>query len=321
MRIFSGIQPSGFVHIGNYLGAMKNWAKVQTPDNECIFCVVDYHAITVDYPKDEMKQRIIDCAKDIIASGVDPAKSTIFLQSDIKEHTELAWLLNTITTMGELSRMTQYKEKSAKHDEKVGLFDYPVLMAADILIYKAEGVPVGEDQVQHVELTRDLARRFNAKFGQTFPEPKPLLTEAKRVMSLSGEGKMSKSDSPNTYIAMTDDSDTIRKKIASATTDDGKNPQISLNTLNLIGLMGEFAGKDIADDYLAQRKAGIIKYSEFKPALSEAIIKELEPFQKKRTEISDEDIKKIFAAGAEKLRPLAQKTLEEVKERMGLKIV
>lgn len=319
MKIFSGIQPSGVVHIGNYLGAMKNWAKLQA-EHEAIFCVVDYHAITVDYPKDEMKQRIIDCAKDIIASGVDPDKSTIFLQSDIPQHTELAWLLNTITTMGELHRMTQYKEKSAKHDEKVGLFDYPVLMAADILIYKAEGVPVGEDQVQHVELTRDLARRFNSKFGETFPEPKPLLTEAKRVMSLSGEGKMSKSDSPNTYIAMTDDADTIRKKIASATTDDGQNPQISLNTLNLIGLMGEFAGKEVADDYLAQRKAGTIKYSEFKPALSEAIIKELEPFQKKRAEISDEDIKKIFAEGASKLKPLAQNCLEEVKEKMGLKI-
>jgi len=319
MKIFSGIQPSGVVHIGNYLGAMKNWAKLQA-EHEAIFCVVDYHAITVDYSKDEMPKRIIDCAKDIIAAGVNPEKSTIFLQSDIKEHTELAWLLNTITTMGELHRMTQYKEKAAKHDEKVGLFDYPVLMAADILIYKAEGVPVGEDQVQHVELTRDLARRFNAKFGQTFPEPKPLLTEAKRVMSLSGEGKMSKSDNPSTYIALTDNADTIRKKIASATTDDGKAAEISPGTMNLIGLMGEFAGKETADKYLAERKAGTIKYSEFKPALSEAITKELEPFQKRRAEISDDDIKKIFAAGTAKLRPLAQSCLEEVKEKMGLKI-
>ncbi|OGD57192.1 tryptophan--tRNA ligase [Candidatus Berkelbacteria bacterium RBG_13_40_8] len=324
MKIFSGIQPSGVVHIGNYLGAMKNWAKIQTPDNECIYCVVDYHAITVDYPKDEMPRRIIDCAKDIIAAGVDPEKSTIFLQSDIKEHTELAWLLNTITNMGELNRMTQYKEKAEKHafrqGEKVGLFDYPVLMAADILIYKAEGVPVGEDQVQHVELTRDLARRFNSKFGETFPEPKPLLTEAKRVMSLSGEGKMSKSEGPNTYIALTDDAETIRKKISSATTDDGKTAEISPATMNLIGLMGEFGGKDIANQYLEQRKAGTIKYSEFKPALTEAIIKELEPFQKKRAEISDDDIKRIFKQGVEKLQPLASQTIKEVKEKMGLKI-
>lgn len=319
MKIFSGIQPSGVVHIGNYLGAMKNWAKIQE-GNEAIYCVVDYHAITVDYPKDEMNSRIINAAKDIIASGVDPKKSTIFLQSDIKEHAELAWLLNTITTMGELSRMTQYKEKGAKHEERVGLFDYPVLMAADILIYKAEGVPVGEDQVQHVELTRDLAKRFNSKFGQTFPEPKPLLTEAKRVMSLNSENKMSKSDSPNSYIALTDGADAIKKNIASATTDDGKAQEISKNTMNLIGLMGEFAGKEVADKYLEERKNGTIKYSEFKPALAEAIIKELEPFQKRRAEISDEDIKQIFKEGAEKLRPIAQQTIEEVKEKMGLKI-
>src|SRR3990167_5608479 len=151
MRIFSGIQPSGVVHLGNYLGAMKNWAKLQA-GNDSIFCVVDYHAITVDYPVDEMPDRTINCAKDILAAGVDPKRSTIFLQSDIGQHTELAWLLNTITTMGELNRMTQYKEKTEKQEARVGLFDYPVLMTADILIYKAEGVQVGEDQKQHVEL-------------------------------------------------------------------------------------------------------------------------------------------------------------------------
>lgn len=320
MKIFSGVQPSGTIHLGNYLGAMKNWASLQEVSpagEEPIFCVVDYHAITVDYPKDEMSKRVINAAKDILAAGVDPEKSIIFLQSDIPEHTELAWLLNTITTMGELNRMTQYKDKSQKHDERVGLFDYPVLMAADIMIYKAEGVPVGEDQVQHVELTRDLVRRFNAKFGQTFPEPKPLLTEAKRVMSLTSTSKMSKSDTPNSYIAMTDDADTIRKKISSATTDDGKSNEISPNTINLINLYEEFVPeKNI--NFMEQRKNGNIKYSEFKPALAEAIIKELEPFQARRAEISDEDVKKIFADGAAKLRPVAQKTLQEVKEKMGL---
>jgi tryptophanyl-tRNA synthetase len=319
MKIFSGVQPSGTIHLGNYLGAMKNWAKLQR-DSKAIFCVVDYHAITVDYPKDEMPKRIINCAKDIIASGVDPSRSIIFRQSDVHEHTELAWLLNTITTMGELSRMTQYKEKSVKHEQRVGLFDYPVLMAADILLYKADAVPVGEDQVQHVEITRDLARRFNNKYGQTFPEPKPLLTEAKRVGSLAGTGKMSKSDSPNTYIALTDDSNTISKKISSAVTDDGKSAEISSATLNLLNLYGELAGKEKSDKYLAQRKEGVIKYSEFKPALAEAIISELEPFQKRRAEISDEDIKKIFADGAAKLQPIAAATLNEVKEKMGLVI-
>ena len=319
MRIFSGIQPSGVVHLGNYLGAMKNWAKLQT-ENETIFCIVDYHAITVNYPKEEMPQRIISAAKDVLASGIDPNKSTLFLQSDISEHTELAWLLNTITTMGELTRMTQYKEKAQKNEERVGLFDYPVLMAADILLYKAEGVPVGEDQVQHVEITRDLARRFNTKFGETFPEPKALLTEAKRVGSLSGEGKMSKSDAPNTYIALTDDPETIHQKIASATTDDGKNPEISAGTLNLINLYDELVGSAEAGKFLMQRKKGTIKYSEFKPILAEAIIKELEPFQKRRAEISDNEVKKILKEGAEKLRPLAQKTILEVKEKMGLVI-
>ena len=319
MKIFSGIQPSGVVHIGNYLGAMKNWARLQE-GNDTIFCVVDYHAITVAYPKDEMPARIINTAKDILASGVNPKRSTIFLQSDISEHTELAWILNTFTAMGELNRMTQYKEKAAKHEEKVGLFDYPVLMAADILLYKAEGVPVGEDQVQHVELARDLARRFNAKFGQIFIEPKALLTEAKRVGSLTGPGKMSKSDAPNSYIALTDSPDVIRQKISGATTDDGKAAEISPNTLNLIGLYGELAGKEAGDKMMAQRKAGTIKYSEFKPALAEAIIKELEPFQKRRAEISDKDIKRIFQEGAEKLCPVAQSTISEVKSKMGLMI-
>lgn len=333
MRIFSGIQPSGVVHLGNYLGAMKNWAKLQAnppAGGEAIFCIVDYHAITVDYPPKEMPERIISAAKDVLASGIDPNKpaspaggSTLFLQSDVKEHTELTWLLNTITSMGELSRMTQYKEKSAKHGlqlhaEKVGLFDYPVLMAADILLYKAEGVPVGEDQVQHVELARDLARRFNQKFGETFPEPKALLTNAKRVMSLNGTGKMSKSDSPNTYIALTDDAETIRQKIASATTDDGKAAEISAGTGNLLYLYDELVGSGEAGKFLMQRKAGTIKYSEFKPKLAEAIIKELEPFQKRRAEISDEDVKRILREGAEKLRPTAQKTIQEVKEKMGL---
>lgn len=317
MKIFSGIQPSGVVHLGNYLGAMKNWAKLQD-GNEAIFCVVDLHAITVDYPKEEMRTRIINAAKDIIAAGVDPQKSTIFLQSDIKEHTELAWLLNTITTMGELNRMTQYKDKTEKHEARVGLFDYPVLMAADIMLYGTEGVPVGEDQVQHVELCRDIVRRFNAKFGETFNEPKPLLAEAKRVMSLNSPKKMSKSDAPNSYIALTDEPDVIRKKIASAVTDDGKAAEISPNTLNLIGLYGELTGD--GEKYLAQRKAGEIKYSEFKPALAEAIIKELEPFQKRRAEISDDDIRKIFADGAAKLQPQATKMLADVKAKMGLTI-
>jgi len=330
MRIFSGIQPSGEFHIGNYLGAMKNWVALQK-ENTCIFCIVDYHAITVDYDPNEMPSRILNATKDLLAVGIDPDKSIIFLQSDRPEHTELAWLLNSITNMGELSRMTQYKEKAEKHEEKVGLFDYPVLQAADILIYKAEGVPVGEDQVQHVELARDLARRFNAKFacppvpgdgrrGQTFGEPKVLLAPAKRILGLDGKGKMSKSNAPSTYIALNDSPDVIRQKIGAATTDTGKDPEISAGTKNLIGLMGIFAGEVAEEKYQKVREAGTIKYSEFKPALAEAIIKELAPIQKRRAEISDEEVKKILKAGAEKLADEAAETIKEVKEKMGLMI-
>lgn len=319
MRIFSGIQPSGEFHIGNYLGAMKNWVALQK-EHACIFCIVDYHAITVDYPPKEMPKRIMNAAKDALAVGIDPKKSILFLQSDINEHTELAWLLNTISYMGELNRMTQFKEKSEKHEQRVGLFDYPVLMAADILIYKAEGVPVGEDQKQHVELSRDLAGRFNSKFGQTFPEPKVLLTPAKRILGLDGQGKMSKSNAPSTYIALNDSPDVIRQKIAGATTDQGNEPEISNATKNLIGLIEVFASKERAEYYWGKRRQGTIKYSQMKPELAEAIIKELEPIQKRRKEIFDDEIKKIFAEGAQKLAQDAQNTLKEVKEKMGLVI-
>jgi len=317
MKVFSGIQPSGEFHIGNYLGAMKNWVKLQA-EHDCIFCIVDLHAITVDYPKDEMAKRILDATKDALAVGIDPEKSILFRQSDIHEHAELGWLLNTITTMGELNRMTQYKEKSEKHEQRVGLFDYPVLMAADILLYKAEGVPVGEDQTQHVELARDLAERFNNKFGETFPVPKALLSEAKRVMSLDGQGKMSKSSAPSSYIALHDNPDTIRQKIASATTDDGKSTEISSATKNLFGLLEVFAGKEVADKFIKERESGTIKYSEMKPVLAEAIIKELEPIQHKRASITDEQVKEILSQGAAKLKQVASGNLTEIKQKMGL---
>jgi len=317
MQIFSGIQPSGEFHIGNYLGAMKNWVALQE-ENECIFGIVDLHAITVDYPTKEMPQRIIEATKDALAVGIDPNKSILFRQSDIKEHTELAWLLNTITTIGELSRMTQYKEKSEKHDERVGLFDYPVLIAADILLYKTEGVPVGEDQVQHVELARDLAQRFNNKFGDTFPVPKALLTEVKRVMGLDGNGKMSKSNASATYIGLHDTPEIIRQKISSATTDDGKASEVSTSTKNLFGLLEVFAGNEVAQKFTKERDAGTIKYSEMKPVLAEAIIKELAPIQARRAEINPEDVKKILSDGASKLQPVATQNLIEIKQKMGL---
>src|SRR3989338_8058183 len=186
MRIFSGIRPTGNIHIGNYLGAVKQWIELQEK-NECVFCIVDMHAVTTPYDPKEMKKNILEATSIYLAAGVNPDKSIIFVQSDIKEHVELAWLLGTITPMGELSRMTQFKEKSKEHKDYInsGLFNYPVLMAADILIYKAEGVPVGKDQEQHIELTRTIARKFNQKFGEAFKEPKSLiLKEGAKVISL-----------------------------------------------------------------------------------------------------------------------------------------
>ena len=209
-RIFSGIQPSGELHIGNYLGAVKNWVALQEQyPGECIFCVVDYHAITVPYEPDDLRRRTREMATGLLASGLDPAQCTLFLQSSVSEHTELAWIFNTLTPLGELERQTQYKEKAQRQESiPAGLLNYPVLQAADILLYRAELIPVGEDQVQHLELSREISRRWNARFGRPtgkvgedggelreefFPEPKPLLTPTRRIMGLDGQAKMSKS--------------------------------------------------------------------------------------------------------------------------------
>ena len=193
-RLFSGIQPSGDVHVGNYLGAIKNWVRM-VDQYDCVFCIVDYHAITIEYDPQEMQKRILNAAAVNIAAGLDPNRCTIFVQSYVPEHTELAWILNTITPIGHLERMTQFKDKSKQHRENInaGLFTYPVLQAADIMLYKGEAVPIGEDQVQHIELAREIARKFNLRYGETFPEPLEILSEAPRIMGLDGKTKMSKS--------------------------------------------------------------------------------------------------------------------------------
>ncbi len=322
MKIFSGVQPSGAIHIGNYVGAIKQFVELQK-DYDCIYSIVDYHAITVDYDPKKMPQQILDAALDYLACGIDPKKSILFVQSDRPEHAELAWLLNSITPVGDLQRMTQFKEKSEKEKEvKAGLLNYPILMTADILIYKADKVPVGEDQVQHIELARKIARRFNNKFGQTFPEPEAMIRKGARILGLDGKGKMAKSNSPSTYIALADRPEVIREKISSAVTDKGTEPEISPGSQNLFTLLEIFAGPDVATKFLDQRKKKTIKYSELKPILAEAIIKELEPIQKKRSELAKdpEQVKKILAEGAEKLKPQAQETIAEVKSKMGLKL-
>jgi tryptophanyl-tRNA synthetase len=220
-RVFSGIQPTGELHIGNYLGAIRNWVAVQDT-HDCIYCIVDYHALTVPYQVGEMQQRIFELACGLLACGIDPQRSSLFVQSEVPQHTELTWILNTVTSMGELSRQTQFKSKAEQHADhiNVGLFTYPVLQAADILLYKATKVPVGEDQAQHLELSREVARRFNSRFGQTFPEPGTMFSSTPRIRGLDGQAKMSKS--LGNTIAVKEQPEELRRKLAKAFTDPNK---------------------------------------------------------------------------------------------------
>lgn len=322
-RVFSGIQPSGNMHIGNYLGAILTWVRGQD-QKENIFCIVDEHAITVPQDPKLLKKRIIEVAKTYIAAGIDPKKCDIFVQSSRPEHTELGWILNNFTYMGELSRMTQFKDKSSAKGETVsaGLFDYPVLMAADILLYDASQVPVGEDQKQHVELTRDLAQRMNKKFGKLFVVPEYYtVKEATRIMSLiDPTKKMSKSDdNPKSRIEMLDNAEVIRKKFAGAVTDSGseiifdrdKKPGIS-NLLNILAVCTKASIKDLEKKYVG------VSYGDFKADVAEAVIALLAPFQEKYANISDAETREILEKGAENVAPTAKATLKRVKDAVGL---
>lgn len=326
--IFSGVQPTGLLHIGNYFGALKQWVKLQDQAEKAIYCIVDLHAITMPQEPDKLKDQIVDIAAWLLAMGLDTEKSILFVQSDRPEHTELMWILNTMTGMGQLERMTQFKEKTGKFENSMipaGLFNYPTLMAADILLYKATNVPVGEDQKQHLELTRDLAERFNSRFGETFPVPEPIIGETgARIMGLDDPTKkMSKSSStPLNYIALSDDAETIRNKIKRAVTDSGseiKSGPDKPAMTNLLQIYSEASGKSIADIETEFSGKG---YGEFKEALAEEIIRCLEPIQKRYSGIiSDkEKIREILKAGAEKLEAIAQTNIKNIKERMGLGI-
>lgn len=324
MRIFSGIRPTGDIHIGNYLGAIKQWIELQEK-NECVFCIVDLHAITTPYEPKEMQKNILESAIIYLAAGINPEKSIIFVQSQVKEHAELSWLLNTITPMGELKRMTQFKEKSKKHPEYVnaGLFNYPILMAADILLYKTQAVPVGKDQEQHVELARSIAKKFNQKFGETFLEPKSMLPKmGAKIMSLTEpKKKMSKSDEPKSYISLFDTPEDIQKKIMSATTDSGKTiiydpakkPGIS-NLLTIYSLLTDQPIKDIEKKFKGKG------YGDFKKDTAKTIINYLEPFRRKQKELLSRDVyvREILNNGKAKALTIAQTTIQEVREKMGL---
>ncbi len=324
MRIFSGIRPTGGLHIGNYLGAIKQWIALQD-SNECVFCIVDLHAITTPYDPKELQKNILDTTAVYLAAGINPEKSVIFVQSDVKEHAELAWLLGTITPMGELSRMTQFKEKSKQHKDYInaGLFNYPVLMAADILLYKGQAVPVGKDQEQHVELARTVAKKFNQKFGKVFPEPETILPKVgAKIMSLTDpKKKMSKSDNPKSCISLFDTPEDIQKKIMSAETDSGKEvvynvtkkPGIS-NLLTIYSLITDRSVEDIQRDFVKK------SYAEFKKSLAKTLIDYLEPFRRKQKELQTRDVyvKDILSKGAGRAKIIAQSTMQEVREKMGL---
>ncbi|MEI7750253.1 MAG: tryptophan--tRNA ligase [Candidatus Moraniibacteriota bacterium] len=381
-RIFSGIQPSGDLHIGNYLGAIKQWVGLQD-EFESIFCVVDMHAITVPQDPETLRKKTLEIAKIYLAAGIDPAKSSLFIQSHVPEHAELMWLLNTITKNGDLTKMTQFKDKSnaidfeefenglrdvsetakeekspelisaieslsalqaegagsaaafgmARHffqifkerfnDSGVGLFDYPVLMAADILLYDTQVVPVGDDQLQHVELTRTLARRFNDRFGETFRVPEPrIMKEGARIMALDDPSKkMSKSaESQYNAIALSDDAETVRKKIKKAVTDSGSEivyqddkPALR-NLINIYTLLSGVAIPEIEKKYEGKG------YGDFKSDLAEVVVSFLAPFQERMNGYSDEETLRILREGADRVRPIAATKLAETKEKIGFLI-
>jgi tryptophanyl-tRNA synthetase len=319
-RIFSGIQPSGSLHLGNYLGAIQNWVRLQN-DFDSIFCVVDLHAITVPQDPKELRKKTIEVAKMYLAAGINPEKCLIFIQSHVPEHTELTWLLNTIAKIPELEKMTQFKDKSSKSGVGVGLFDYPVLMASDILLYDTDLVPVGEDQLQHIEITRTLAKRFNRKFGDTFVIPEAYMQkEGMRIMGLDDPTKkMSKSAaSEYNYIALTDNAETVRRKIKKAVTDSDtkiiysdEKPALK-NLINIYSLLDNKKPKEIEKIYTDKG------YVDFKANLAKILISKMEPIQKKYASFDDKDVLDILNSGAHKARKMASVKMAEIKNKMGL---
>lgn len=321
-RVLTGIQPSGSLTLGNYIGALQNFSKLQH-DHDCFFMIADLHAITVPQDPGLLREQTEMVAALFLASGIDPARSSTFLQSHVPAHTELAWLMTTMTYMGELERMTQYKDKSQSQESiGAGLFVYPSLMAADIMLYNADLVPVGDDQKQHLELTRDLAQRFNQRFGEVLQVPEPYIPEVgARIMSLEdGTKKMSKSSAnENSYIAMLDEPSVIRKKIKRATTDSGREvrfdpenkPEIS-NLMSIYAFCAEMSVQEVEATYEGKG------YGPFKADLAEHVVQKLEPIQQRYHEIrSSGELAKVLAQGAEQAAQIADATLREVKDKMG----
>lgn len=321
--LFSGIQPTGNIHIGNYLGALRNWVALQDDDYNCVYCVVDLHAITVPQDPTEFYADRHSAAKVLLAMGIDPDRSLFYFQSQVPQHTELAWILSTIASTGQLKRMTQFKEKADKAGSNLGLFSYPVLMAADILLYHAEVVPVGEDQKQHLELTRDLAERFNSRFGEEFPLPEPIIPKTgARIMSLQDPTqKMSKSDPDvSSRILVLDDPDTIRDRVKRAVTDSGTDVrhdwEAKPGVSNLIEIFSLFTETPIAEIEEAYGDSG---YAKFKEVVAEAIITGLAPVRRAFNAFADAEVDRLMQRGALDARTRAEGFQQSVRRRVGLK--
>jgi tryptophanyl-tRNA synthetase len=322
-RIFSGIQPSGELHIGNWLGAVQNWVTLQQ-SYDCLYCIVDLHAITAKYDAGTLAERTRDMAVGLLAAGIDPERAILFVQSHVPEHTELQWLLTTVTPLGELERMTQFKDKSQRVESvPAGILNYPVLMAADILLYRADLVPVGEDQVQHLELTREICRKWNAEFGRGedyFAEPRPLLTQAKRILGLDGQAKMSKS--LGNTIGLLDTPEEIWAKLRPAMTDparvtrkDPGNPEIC----NIYSLHKYFSPPDTVATVAENCRGAKWGCLDCKRVLADRIIAALAPIRERAAELLARpgQAEEILAEGAVKARRIAVETMREVRERMG----
>ncbi|MHC4777511.1 MAG: tryptophan--tRNA ligase [Planctomycetota bacterium] len=320
--IFSGIQPSGMIHVGNYLGAIKNWVRL-LDEYDSIFCIVDYHAITQPYEPKEMQGRILDAARVNIASGLDPDRCTLFVQSTVPEHTELCWILNTITPVGELERMTQFKDKAKQHRQSVnlGLLDYPVLQTADILLYKAVGVPVGEDQAQHLELCREITRKFNRRFGETFPEPTTLFGQVLKVLGTDGKHKMSKS--MENFIGVLEAEDVIWEKLRTSVTDENRKRRSDPgdpDVCNVYTIHIGFSPEEVQMEVAEGCRSASIGCIDCKKKLFEHMMSEIRPIQEKAEELSRnlDDVRHALDEGAKKCKTLAQRTMDEVRSKIGL---
>jgi tryptophanyl-tRNA synthetase len=322
-RIFSGIQPSGELHIGNYLGAVKNWVHLQKV-HPSIFCIVDYHAITVAYEPEQLRVRRRDMAVSLLAAGIDPTIARLFVQSQVPQHTELAWIFNTVTPLGELERQTQFKDKAQRQESvPAGLLNYPVLQAADILLYRADRVPVGEDQVQHLELSRVIARRWNAQYAgeeEFFPEPQPMLTPARRIMGLDGQAKMSKS--LGNTVGLLDEPDEIWAKLRPAVTDPKRVKRTDPGTpevCNVYHLHKAFSPPDLVETVAQNCRSAGWGCIDCKRALFESMQTELTPIRRRASELREhpEQVDDALSDGAAKCGRMARETMSEVRDRMG----